>query len=536
MTRSRLLLPSCEVPDTRVVVGWQLRPYQNDAVNAIMSSLDNKQKVGAILPTGAGKTEIFIEIADQWKKKHNTAVLILSHLGLLTTQTYARFQKRKPNLKIGQFQAGTYPRPDADVVIGTMQTSREQSHANLLKMKMNRGVGLIVVDECHYLYCDSYDKVFDRWPEAKILGVTATPFRNRQLMTGFFDEIAYSISLQELIDQGYLVPPNLHEITQKGNEPEETLAQTVALYRQEQPNTQGIVYLDTIANANLTRQMFESAGISARSVTSEITGQDRDDIFASFNRGETQVLCNVNVLTAGFDGPRVRTIFMPFGVGSPTQYLQRIGRGLRTDTPDKTKCDVYVFGKTPVIAGGHYQQFHREALTNKRTKEQETVYEDLAFGDLSREEYEWTTTVVAACERLKSYGEDRLANLLAHKEFPRKFMANIAEMHKRILANPPKSHSKDPITEPQKKVLLKAGWKDDQIAGWTKGEASIIVGIVLTPHTASQTDKWVVPNGPHAGKHVSKLPWFYANFVANNYPHSGIGKLIRAYRQQTANT
>lgn len=531
-TRFKLLRSSCEeqTPVTASNVGWHLRPYQSDCVDAIQQSLQIVNKVGAILPTGAGKTEIFVELADRYVQKTGKAVMVLSHLGLLTLQTYRRFQKRKPKMRVGILQAGTYPRKDADVVIGTMQTSRSDNHAEILDLKLTKQVGLIVVDEAHYLYCDSYDKVFARWPKAQILGVTATPFRNKQLMTNFFDSIAYSISLQELIAGGYLVKPELHEITQKGNEPEETLAQTVALYKSEQGDKPGIVYVDSIANANLIRQMFESAKIRARAVTSEITGDEREEIFRSFDSGETQVLCNVNVLTAGFDSSRVRTIFMPFGVGSPTQYLQRIGRGLRNDTADKTHCDVYVFGRTPVIAGGAYQQFHREALTNKREKKQETVYEDITYGDLSPEEYTWTTQVIEACNKIASYGEERLASLLAHKEFPRKFMSNIAEMLKRMPAQVPgHTASKDPASDKQLAVLMKAGWKYDQLKDWSRSEASIIIGILMTPHSNTKNGEWIVPNGPHAGKHLSQVPFYYKQFVAKNYPHSGIGKMIIAY-------
>jgi superfamily II DNA or RNA helicase len=479
----------------------------------------------------SGKTELFIELSDRFVAETGKAVLILSHLGLLTTQTAKRFQKRKPKLKVGILQAGEYPRKDADVVIGTMQTSRGDNHAAILDAKLTKKVGLIIVDEAHYLYCPSYDKVFSKWAEAKIVGVTATPFRNKQLMTGFFDEIAYSISLRELIDGGYLVEPKLHEITQKGDDPEGTLAQTVALYKQEQPTAPGIVYVDSIVNAGLIRQMFESEGISARTITSEITGSDRDDILKSFEMGKTQVLCNVNVLTAGFDGPRVKTIMMPFGCGSPTQYLQRIGRGLRTHD-GKTHCDVYVFGRTPAIAGGIYQQFHQEALTNKKKKENETVFDDLTYGDLSTEEYEWTQTVIHACHKLKALGSQRLSDILAHKDFPQKFMSNIAEMIQRMAKLNPTTPTSIPMSDKQEAVLLKAGFKADKIKDWSISEANIIIGLLMQPHTASIGNKWVFASGKHAGKHVKDVPWAYKRFVVDNLPNSPVAKLIREYHNQ----
>lgn len=477
----------------------------------------------------SGKTEVFIEVCDRWVTKTKTAVLILSHLGLLTTQTFKRFELRKPHLKIGKLQAGVYPRKDADVVIGTMQTGRAENHSNILEAKLTKSVGMIIVDEAHYLYCNSYDKIFAKWPHAKILGVTATPFRNRQLMTGFFESIAYSISLKELIDQGYLVPPELHQIKEKGTDPTETLAQTVQIYAQEQPTSPGIVYVDTIANASLIRQMFETVGIKARAVTSEITGQEREDIFESFNEGKTQVLCNVNVLTAGFDSARVRTIFMPFGVSSPTQYLQRIGRGLRIQPPDKTRCDVYVFGNAPMVASGLYQKYQTEALTNKTEDRQETVYDDLEFGDLSAEQYNWTMEVVKACDKLKEYGQERLANLLARKEFPRKFMANITELMKRLPPIQQQYGTNEPCNTPQQEVLTKGGFKREDVQTWTKEEASLIIGIMLAPHTKSLTNCWIVPTGPHAGKHIKDVPWAYKSIVAKRFPGSPIGKLIRKY-------
>ena len=339
----------------------QLREYQDDCIEGIRGSfIRGSQKVAAVLPTGSGKTTIFGAICDKFLGKGTgERVVIVSHLGLLTSQTGDRF-KEEWGIDSGVFQATRYPRKEDRCIITTMQSFRErakiESWVSRNHFKSNDidrlKVALIIVDEGHLFGNDSYEKIMDMFPNAKVILFTATPFKSNKLMTNLVDEVAYTISIQELIDQGFLVPPKLHmtpfDLTDQAN-----IFSTIAhIYNQKHKGHKAVCYLKSIAEAKLCRQIMIDMGISCEAVTSKLTGEKRDKLLEAFRKGEgPDMLTTVDVLTAGFDSPNLRAIFMPYKVGSVTTYLQRVGRGLRPYT-DKTHCDIYVGNKAPNIKIG----------------------------------------------------------------------------------------------------------------------------------------------------------------------------------------
>ena len=311
-----------------------------------------------ILPTGAGKTEIFCKIAERFVQMYpDKSVMVLSHLSLLTQQTMARFKARLPHILTGVFQADQVPDQDAQVIVGTMQTSRDGRKSDFLKLQANREVGLVVIDEAHYLDNPSYNKTLNEWfPKAKQLGCTATPFRSGALMTNYFDKISFSISLQELIDEGFLVPPRLIEVAYDEKELPDIMAMTARLYLEKERGKKALVFMTSIEDAKQMRNVLDNHGVKARAITSELLGEERDKVLSAFRRGEIDVLTTVNVLTAGFDSPNVEAIFMPYPTQSPTTYLQRVGRGLRP-CPEvgKEECRIYVCGDAPAIRREMYK-------------------------------------------------------------------------------------------------------------------------------------------------------------------------------------
>lgn len=402
---------------------FQIRPYQHDAVTAITRDLTEHRRVAAILPTGSGKTEIFVEVSRQFTEANPTkAILILSHLSLLTEQTKSRFTLRCPSLQVDIMQGGDKPKWNSSVVISTMQTSRNQKHIAWLKEHTIRDIGLIIIDEAHFLPVESYQTILSFFPEARVIGFTATPFRSKQVMTSCFDKVSYSISLQELIDTGYLVPPKLHQIVSKGETTSDVMATVLHLYKSREHQGQAIVYMQSVDDARTLRSAFDQAGIPAQAVTQELTGDYRTEILSKFNNREIRVLTTVNVLTAGFDSPVVDSIFMPYGTSSPTTYLQRIGRGLRPNpSTNKSHCDVYIFGDAPSVSRRVYEQLTNKILNaGGKPKSYATHREDLLYNDFTEhtDVYVWNTTVVEAITKMERLGMMQFAALLNEKRFP----------------------------------------------------------------------------------------------------------------------
>lgn len=428
-------------------------------------------------------------------------------------------------------QGDQKPSWNTKAIISTMQTSRSEIHIDWLKELLVRNIGLLIIDEAHFIPTESYQTILSYFPDAKIAGFTATPFRASKIMTSYFERISYSLSLQELINDGYLVPPVLHEIITKGDTVADIMANVIHLYKTQAPDRQAIVYMQSIDDARLLRSAFEEAGVSSHAVTQELVGEYRARVLADFNSGSIKVLTTVNVLTAGFDSPNVGAIFIPYGTSSPTTYLQRIGRGLRNhQETGKKDCLVFVFGDAPSVSKKTYEHLTKRILTAGgnhvafKTHKEDLLYNDY---DTSSDIYVYNQTVVETIKKMEKLGMVELAALLNEKKFPKRFMDNISEIHKHL---PDKKTTlpggAKPASEAQKNVLFKAGFASDTVSKLSKGEASMMIGTILNKQNRASSVQYRVPEGVHVGKHVSELPHTYRSLVKKRFPDSPVAKLI----------
>jgi len=516
---------------------FELRPYQQAAVTRCMEDLKTHQRIGVILPTGSGKTEVFVDIARQITEANPTqAVLVLSHLSLLTDQTRDRFRLRAPSIKVDVMQGNQTAKWNSAVIISTMQTSRNLKKIEWLRDNTVRKVGTIIIDEAHFLPVESYQTILSYFPDAKVIGFTATPYRDRQIMTKVFEKISFSISLQELIDIGYLVPPKLNEIVSKGETIADVMATVVHLFNSQAPDRQAIVYMQTIDDARMLRAAFEHAGVTASAVTQELLGDYRTQILSAFNNGDTRVLTTVNVLTAGFDSPNVGAIFMPYGTKSPTTYLQRIGRGLRPAN-GKTDCLVFVFGDAPSVSRRAYEQMTNQILNAGGAPRQYATYgEDILYNthDTKSDFYIWNKTIIDTVTRMQKLNMMKFASLLNSKLFPKRFMDNIDTLLANLPAKTSKlPHGQQPATEAQTATLTKAGFASAAISQVSKNEASMMIGTILNnSNRSSSQQRFCLPEGAHIGKHVAETPHAYRSLVKQRFPDSPVAKLIIEWETQ----
>ena len=522
---------------------FELRDYQSKCVESIINSFKDNDKVGIVLPTGGGKTEIFIEVCRHHLQQHpSSSVLLLSHLSLLTRQTHDRFQLRYPEISVGILQANTYPKEKVDVIISTMQSSRNEEKMSgwiaglslFDKAKVN--IGLVIIDEAHYLYTSSYDKALEQFGDIKVLGVTATPYRDGKLMTNYFQDVPYTLSLQDLIEDGYLVKPDLHGISMPrgGGDVNEKMARVANIYLEKEKNKSAVIFMDTIKNAKAMKMLLSNEGISARCVTSDVSGTSRDAILDDFRKGNTKVLTTVNVLTAGFDAPIMECVFMPFSTNSPTLYMQRIGRGLRP-YPGKKSCRIYCFGDAPSIKRGVYYRIHELALTGGSRRKPDDPHKLLEYleltGKKSSEEYHWTADLCTAVDKLRHLSSEGLEKLIIKKQFPRRYLSNLPKLIAALPENAKLEGTEALPTDRQKKTLKMNGFTEKQIEQMNKIDASNMIAAIINMRAQWKAEgKFIVPSGKYMGKHVKELPPFYKRYVLMNYPHSNVASLIMKYK------
>jgi len=323
-----------------------LRPYQEESVKQV--SLGWKSHLRQVLakPTGSGKTFTFIHMAGLAAERGRT-VIILTHREELFNQTLKSFNKVgiKPHL----INAKTKELPStAGIFIVMVETLARRSH--LLELL---NPDFIIIDEAHY---GNFSKMIDIYPEAYVLGVTASPVGKHFFK--YYTNIVQVIDTPDLIKQGYLVPyrafqmeaADLSDLKKGANGDYSAKSQYQAFskvkvfngvveeWRKRCSNRKTIVFNCNIKHSDEMAEEFNKAGIKSYSLTSKTSDSDRKMMLDEFENGDCMVLNNASILTAGYDHPPIECIVLNRATDSLPLFLQMCGRGSRL-CPEISKKD-----------------------------------------------------------------------------------------------------------------------------------------------------------------------------------------------------
>ena len=501
---------------------FKLRPYQKEAVKAILGDFKTFNKLGCILPTGAGKTEIMLSLCDKFLEEYGGRALILSHMGLLVGQTSDRAEKRFPNLKVGWLKAGHTPDPTDDVIVGTMQSARIEE-----KLSRIKEVTLIIVDEAHFITASSYQMIIQRNPEAKILGLTATPYKAKRLMTNHFERVSYCAALSDMIDQGYLLPPKLIAWQATDN----VTGDICGLYKTVEMGKKAIVFMPTVDEAYLMDKVFKMEGVRSACIVGETPEAIRTKYINEFTMegGNVDVLTTCDVLTAGFDAPCTEVIIMGSKCGSPTSFMQRVGRGLRK-YKDKKECRVYFLGKTPKLEREFYEKMCHFALNAK--KEKLDIFEQLEWAKFEGDDQEITfcTNMLKIHNDVKDRGFDWLANCIREETLGRDLMGRIDVLHDKLRGVSVKATTSQASVK--QKAYLEGLMGVKVVDDMKTGEANALISALVSlknPRHPMYGEQWNVPTGIHTGKHIKDVPFPYMQWVMTKQPRSQIAVLFHRW-------
>lgn len=321
----------------------ELRPYQQEAKDAIFEQWDNGvKKTLLVLPTGCGKTVVFAKVTEDCVRQGNR-VLILAHRGELLDQAADKLMKttglgcaleKAENTCLGSWFR---------VVVGSVQTLMRQKRLDQFPEDF---FDTIIIDEAHHCISDSYQKVLKHFPDAQILGVTATPDRgDMQNLGQFFESLAYEYTLPKAIKEGYLTPIKALTIplkidmssvsVQAGDfkasdigtalDPYlEGIAEEMKKYCSDKKT---VVFLPLVKTSQKFRDLLNEHEFQAAEVNGN--SQDRAEILADFETGKYNVLCNSMLLTEGWDCPSVDCIVVLRPTKVRSLYCQMVGRGTR---------------------------------------------------------------------------------------------------------------------------------------------------------------------------------------------------------------
>ena len=501
--------------------GFTLRPYQTACVDAVINDFNTgHRKVAVILPTGAGKTEIMLSLADQMIRERGGKALILSHMGLLVNQTSERAALRIPNRQIGWLKHGYTPRQTDDIIVGTMQSARIEDKISHIK-----NINLIIVDEAHFITADSYKAILSRYPNAYVVGLTATPYKSKRLMTNKFEKVSYCASLEEMIEQGYLLPPKMIAVEQLHDD---VKVDVCALYLGRELGKSALCFMPSVEEAELMTSVLKMEKVNAATIVGDTPEATRRRIIEDYQAGKIQVLCTVDVLTAGFDAPCTEVILMPVRCGSPTAFMQRVGRGLRR-YKDKTECRVYFFGRVPKVEKKFYEEIAKFALKKKPDKMD--IFEALEWAKYEEDDEAITycTNMARIHKNLQSMGHEWLSQMVRQDTLPKDLLGRIDHLHDK-LSGVRARKTDTPASERQVDYLERI--MGSKINNISLGEADClirVVGQMKQPNHPVYGEQWNIPTGKHAGKHIKDLPWPYVTFCLAKAPQGAVAQLFHKW-------
>lgn len=321
----------------------ELRPYQREAKEAIFENWGNgTRKTLLVLPTGCGKTIVFAKVTEECVR-NGDRVLILAHRGELLEQAADKIAKATglgcATEKAEASCLGSWFR----IVVGSVQTMMREKR---LRQFPEDYFDTIIIDEAHHCTSDSYQRVLQHFPEAKVLGVTATPDRGDMRNLGsVFESLAYEYTLPKAIKEGYLSPikavtiPLKVDLTWVGMQSGDFKAgdlgtaldpylHTIAEEMKEYCyNRKTVVFLPLVRTSQKFRDILNDNGFQAAEVNGD--SQDRTEILKDFEADRYNVLCNSMLLTEGWDCPSVDCIVVLRPTKVRSLYCQMVGRGTR---------------------------------------------------------------------------------------------------------------------------------------------------------------------------------------------------------------
>ena len=323
----------------------KLFDYQEDMKERIEKALRLHRSVMAQMPTGTGKTYLLTAVIDSFVSNNPMEkVWIVAHRRELVSQIDETVRKFH-----------SYSASNTSSLLSSVKAMSIQwlmRHYD----EIEEEPGMIVIDEAHHALAKTYKEMWERFPKAKFLGLTATPCRlNGKGFTDLFDVLVQSWGVPEFISKGRLatydfvsiksdgVTQRLIDSLQKRGADGDYQNKEMDMLLNKKPSIErlyrsleeygkdrkGIVYAINISHAQKITKLYQEHGVKAIAIDSKTPTTERQHDIEAFKRGDIQVLVNVDIFSEGFDCPDVEFVQLARPTLSLAKYLQMVGRGLR---------------------------------------------------------------------------------------------------------------------------------------------------------------------------------------------------------------
>lgn len=330
----------------------ELRPYQTDAIELLRRAFASKHKrVVLCLPTGAGKTVVFSEMVRRAAIKETRTWVLTDRIELFG-QTFKAMGKVGVVPQLIHAKGNRTFDPFAVVSVGMVETVKRRLGGDEITPP-----DFIVIDEAHK---GNFTKVLDMFPNAKVIGATATPVGKH--FYKYYTDIVQNIDIPDLIELGFLSDCKAYQMqddlsdldTVAGEYTEQSLFGhynnqklfdgVIEEWRKRANGKKTIVFNVNIQHSLNMTKAFNDAGILSECITSKTDKDERSRILSAFKAGLFPVLNNCGILTTGYDEPTIECVVMNRATKSLPLWLQCCGRGSRVIPNVKNQFTVLDFG------------------------------------------------------------------------------------------------------------------------------------------------------------------------------------------------
>ena len=323
----------------------KLFDYQEDMKERIEKAFRLHRSVMAQMPTGTGKTYLLTAVIDSFVSNNpKEKVWIVAHRRELVSQIDETVRKFH-----------SYSASNTSSLLSSVKAVSIQWLSKHYD-EIEEEPGMIVIDEAHHALAKTYKEMWERFPKAKFLGLTATPCRlNGKGFTDLFDVLVQSWDVPEFISKGRLatydfvsiksdgITQRLIDSLQKRGADGDYQNKEMDMLLNKKPSIErlyrsleeyvkgrkGIVYAINISHAQKITKLYQENGVKAIAIDSKTPATERQQDIEAFKKGDIQVLVNVDIFSEGFDCPDVEFVQLARPTLSLAKYLQMVGRGLR---------------------------------------------------------------------------------------------------------------------------------------------------------------------------------------------------------------
>lgn len=338
-----------------------LRPYQEELIEKARHALRGNQSVLMQAPTGAGKTALTVTMMKNAASQGKRSFFCV-HQNELLQQTGKALWKQ--HLEHGVVAAGKRA-SKLPAQVASVQTL-------VRRLDQYQEPDLIIIDEAHRAAASTYLKILEAYPSAKVVGLTATPQRtDGKGLADIFQSLIVGPSVRQLIDAGFLcdyeifAPPSMFDATgiqtRAGDFAKEQAeaamdkptitGDAVNHYRKLAKGKRCVVMCVGIKHADHVAEQYRQSGIPAESLDGTMSNAEREAILDRFERGQTLVLTNTQLLIEGVDIPAIEVVQWLRPTQSLIVWMQGVGRGLRPAP-----------GKDRLLLLDHVGNVHRHGL------------------------------------------------------------------------------------------------------------------------------------------------------------------------------